>query len=164
MKTNTRKERGITLIALVVTLITLLILAGITITTLFGENGIINKAQKAKEETQNAMIKEGEVLQNMDEEINKIINPEIEEETYTVIYDYGFRDNKYFQIYEGIKYGEKRPEFKYNEGYTEIVNDEVIPKREGYIFVGWAPALADRVTEDITYMATWIRDTKIEDI
>ena len=40
--------KGITLIALVVTIIVLLILAGITISTLFGENGIITKAQLAK--------------------------------------------------------------------------------------------------------------------
>lgn len=44
------KERGITLIALVITIIVLLILAGITISMLTGENGILNKASKAKEE------------------------------------------------------------------------------------------------------------------
>jgi len=37
-----------------VTIIVLLILAGTTIATLFGENGIINKAQKAKDETEKA--------------------------------------------------------------------------------------------------------------
>jgi len=41
-----RKESGITLIALVVTIIVLLIVAGITIATLFGDNGVINKAQE----------------------------------------------------------------------------------------------------------------------
>ena len=51
MKRNKREERGITLVALVVTLVVLLILAGITIATLFGDNGVINKAQKAKDET-----------------------------------------------------------------------------------------------------------------
>ena len=37
----TKEKTGITLIALVITIIILLILAGITITTLFGESGII---------------------------------------------------------------------------------------------------------------------------
>lgn len=46
-----KKETGITLIALIVTIIVLLILAGITIGTLMGENGIVNKANIAKERT-----------------------------------------------------------------------------------------------------------------
>ena len=48
-KTN---EKGITLIALVVTIIVLLILAGISIGALTGNNGIINQAQNAKNDTQ----------------------------------------------------------------------------------------------------------------
>ena len=50
--------RGITLIALVVTIIILLILAGITIGTLTGDNGIIQKAKQAKIETEIATEKE----------------------------------------------------------------------------------------------------------
>ena len=43
-----RREKGITLIALVITIIVLLILAGITIATLTGDNGILTKANEAK--------------------------------------------------------------------------------------------------------------------
>ena len=39
-----KNQRGITLIALVITIIVLLILAGITITLLMGENGVLNRA------------------------------------------------------------------------------------------------------------------------
>ena len=39
------KEKGITLIALVVTIVVLLILAGVSITVLFGDIGIITMAQ-----------------------------------------------------------------------------------------------------------------------
>ncbi len=52
------KEKGITLIALVVTIIVLLILAGVSIAMLTGQNGILKKAQEAKEKTENAMIEE----------------------------------------------------------------------------------------------------------
>ena len=45
-----RSERAITLIALVVTIIVLLVLAGATLTLLIGENGIITRAEKAKAE------------------------------------------------------------------------------------------------------------------
>ncbi len=51
-----RKERGITLIALVVTIIVLLILAGISIGAITGDNGIINQAQTAKEETEKGNV------------------------------------------------------------------------------------------------------------
>ena len=52
------KEKGITLIALIVTIIVLIILAGITIATLTGDDGIINNANNAKEETEIANEKE----------------------------------------------------------------------------------------------------------
>lgn len=42
-----KEERGITLVALVVTIIVLLILAGVTITLALGSNGVIGRAQQA---------------------------------------------------------------------------------------------------------------------
>ena len=53
-----RKQKGITLIALIITIIVLLILAGITIGALTGENGILTQADKAKTSTKIAEIKE----------------------------------------------------------------------------------------------------------
>mgnify|MGYP004474449505 CR=1 FL=1 len=44
-----KKQQGITLIALAVTIIVMLILAGVTIAALTSENGIINQANTAKE-------------------------------------------------------------------------------------------------------------------
>ena len=52
------KNKGITLIALVITIIVLLILAGVTIATLTGDNGIITRTNQAKEETEKAGAKE----------------------------------------------------------------------------------------------------------
>ena len=49
-----KRDSGITLIALVVTIIVLLILAGVSISMLTGENGIITQAKKSKIETENA--------------------------------------------------------------------------------------------------------------
>ena len=56
MKKLKQKNNGITLIALIVTIIVLLILAGVTIATLTGENGIITKAIEARDETERASI------------------------------------------------------------------------------------------------------------
>ena len=53
-----KRENGITLIALVVTIVVLLILAGITISLVFGSNGVINKAQEANENTKIAQVRE----------------------------------------------------------------------------------------------------------
>ena len=58
LKHKLKKNRGITLIALVVTIIVLLILAGISISMLTGQNGILNRAQEAKTKTQVANEKE----------------------------------------------------------------------------------------------------------
>lgn len=53
-----KKQNGITLIALVITIIVLLILAGVSIAMLTGENGILNKATTATESTQAAEAEE----------------------------------------------------------------------------------------------------------
>ena len=53
-----RNQKGITLVALVVTIIVLIILAGISINLLLGDNGIITIAKKAKENTELAKIEE----------------------------------------------------------------------------------------------------------
>ena len=57
-----KKERGITLIALIVTIIVLLILASVSIAMLIGENGILTQAKRAKEETEEAEIEERIIL------------------------------------------------------------------------------------------------------
>ena len=55
---RTMKDRGITLLALVVTIVVLLILAGITISLVFGPNGVVKKAQEADENTKIAQVRE----------------------------------------------------------------------------------------------------------
>lgn len=58
MKEKLEKQKGITLIALVVTIIILLILAGVTISTLTGEDGTIINANKASDETKKGNYQE----------------------------------------------------------------------------------------------------------
>ena len=68
-ESKTRNERGITLIALVITIIVLLILAGISISMLTGQNGILNRAHEAKEKTELAQIEENISLKEVELEI-----------------------------------------------------------------------------------------------
>ena len=53
-----KRNQGITLIALVITIILLLILAGVGIATLTGEGGILNKASTAKVENSKSSVEE----------------------------------------------------------------------------------------------------------
>ena len=69
MKEKTRKIEGITLIALVITIIVLLILAGVSIAMLTGQNGILTQAQNAKEETEIASEREAIQLTMINKEM-----------------------------------------------------------------------------------------------
>ena len=66
-----RKQKGITLIALVVTVIVLIILAGVSISLVLGENGIVNKAKKAKENTELAKTEEETMLNDLAKQIEE---------------------------------------------------------------------------------------------
>lgn len=78
-----KKSKGITLIALIITIIILLILSGVAIATLNGDNGLFTRARQARNNTLEGQERENSILQ----EYNDIIdNSGIEEEEYTVSY------------------------------------------------------------------------------
>ena len=62
LRKKLKNTKGITLIALVVTIIVLLILAGVSIAMLTGNNGILTQGKRAKEEQAHAAVKEGIML------------------------------------------------------------------------------------------------------
>ena len=68
-----KEERGITLIALVITIIVLLILAGVTINLTLGEHGIFRTAEKVAQNYTEAQDKELAGLGNFDKEVENII-------------------------------------------------------------------------------------------
>ena len=83
VKRTFKNENAITLIALVITIIVLLILAGVSISMLTGDNGILTQAKEAKEKTEEAKRKEEQQLQSL---LNKITSEVPSEE--------GFNANK----------------------------------------------------------------------
>lgn len=108
------KNKGITLIALVITIIVLFILLGISVAVLTGENGIIEKAQQSREATELAQIKE-EISEKWYELIRENVDASYNEEemaepfqtklrntgdaTATVVYN---SDSKTFEVsYKG---------------------------------------------------------------
>ena len=62
---KTRRENGITLIALVVTIMVLIILATVSINAVLGQNGIIGKAKQAKEMYSNSIVKDNEEMDTL---------------------------------------------------------------------------------------------------
>ena len=60
-----KNQKGVTLVALVVTIILLIILAGISINLILGDNGIITIAKKAKENTELAKVEEEKQLNEL---------------------------------------------------------------------------------------------------
>ena len=75
--------------------------------------------------------------------------PDDEETKYTVTYTDGVEGEEVFkdQVYEGLLSGEATPKFDGRE-----------PARKGYVFAGWKPAVAEKVTGNATYVAQWKDD------
>ena len=71
-KNSKKSNKGITLIALVVTIIVLLLLAGISIQMLTGDNGILNRATQAKEETVAGEVQEERDLWNLAKTMHQV--------------------------------------------------------------------------------------------
>ena len=95
LRETLKRNKGITLIALVVTIIVLLILAGISISMLTGQNGILTNASKAKNETGEAQIEEkvklsvGDALTRgtgtlEDENLKSALNSYIGKDNYSI--------------------------------------------------------------------------------
>ena len=79
---KTKKQNGITLVALVITIIILLILATISVQALTN-TGLFAKAQESKEKTQNATENQSKTLNEYEDELNKYIPGETSK-TYQV--------------------------------------------------------------------------------
>ena len=71
---NLKNAHGITLVALVITIIIIIILASITMNMAFGDNGLIKQAQLAKDYYANDQKYTGETMTNVDSYINKVLD------------------------------------------------------------------------------------------
>ncbi len=138
------KISGITLIALVVTVIVLLILAGISVSMLSGNNGIINKAGSAKEQTEIAKEKEaigtatlqaankgkfGDITQ---ENLQQQINNEFGEEKNAKVYDEEENflvliENRLYKVDKdgNVELSESNFEFPKKEFLAQLSNNEL---------------------------------------
>ena len=140
MQKQKNKQKGITLIALVVTIIVLIILAGVSINMLVGENGIINMAQRAKNETEQAQRdEEVELTEDTD-----LINIYLEGVNTAKTVKDAMAQNKYFasntKIEDDLSNKVTIPQgFKVaNASATKVEDGIVIEDKDGNQFV-WIP-------------------------
>ena len=73
-KCKFKQEKGITLIALSVTIIILIILAGITIDGVFGDDGLLKQARNSKDKTTNLIISEEGKMNNIEQEYKNMMD------------------------------------------------------------------------------------------
>ena len=119
-----KENKGITLVALVVTIIVLVILAGVSINLLFGQYGILKRAGQSKEDYENAAKNEQKQLNELSEKIDKQIKGEIDNENIILKKDEngieegnsGYLGGEYDNPY--IPVGFKHIEGTWNSGYT----------------------------------------------
>lgn len=82
LKEMNKSVSGITLVALVITIIILIILAGVTIKLVFNDNGILNQTKYAKLKTEEAQAREKLQLVLTNAIIEKMTNPQFDYEKY----------------------------------------------------------------------------------
>ena len=138
---NKNRDKGITLVALVITIIILLILAGITISSLTN-TGIFGRAKEAKEKTQQAQRNEQEILSQYMDELNKQSSDEKFEKTK------GVNKPELMQGMKAIKFTDPLGD---TEGTVQQVSDSTSTDWYDYNSKKWANAQ----TEDGS-MWVWI--------
>lgn len=82
---QTCNQKGITLISLIITIIILIILAGVVINLSFDDNGILNRAKYAKEQTVNAQKKEQIQINDIDNQILTATSRQNEDEIEKIV-------------------------------------------------------------------------------
>ena len=148
-----KKNKGITLIALVITIVVLIILAAVVISLSLNSNGIFNRAKQAKDEYANSQSYEAQQVNALDAEITKHINdknniPNVP--AYTIIYN----------LEGGNITGEKASYTANDEDYTLPT-----PIKDGCTFIGWTGSngetpqasviISKGSTENKEYTANW---------
>ena len=151
MKKYLENKKGITLVALVITIIILLILATISIQSLTN-TGLFKNAQKAKDETQNAAENQAKILNEYEDELNKYISGNKK----TLQADGSWNSTKKVnspQLMEGmtgIYWDESGKEVEVNVDNQDNWYDYSASKRE------WANAVTKDSSGNVTGYWVWI--------
>ncbi len=128
---NIRKSKGITLISLVITIIILIILAGVSINLVLGENGLFNMAKNAVKQTDMASIKEKIQTEILEEQLNNegnITNDTLKE----ILESYGELSNEENILDRTLTTSEGNYAIKVSEIFSgTTVKDPIIEDKSG---------------------------------
>ena len=127
------EQKAITLISLVITIVVLIILAGVTISLTIGENGIFTRAKLAKEQYLNAQEAEQEKIDNLSKELSGDTSEEIVESGIWRAKKSTEKNSSSVQIYVySIYYSPTVPDTlnKYKEQYIVKTYNEML-QQEG---------------------------------
>ena len=162
-----QNEKGITLIALVITVVILIILATVSINVVLGEGGLIQRAQQAKDLTEQAALEEQQGLNSLMDQMANIMS---EDQTPPPEPDVPYVDESIAvapQVSEGmtpVKYDTKQNKwvrtdetdntwYNYaNKEWANVVlggatfNDGVLDESKTYSMLVWIPRYAYKIT------------------
>ena len=142
MSKRKKNQRGITLIALVVTIIVLIILAGVSINMIVGDNGLLTRAQDAADIYEQASINEQSALDSLEEIMNGYLNDDNQgEKTLVEMYDSGELNIGDYVDYKNPTTG----------SYTAYATDTGVDD-EGFEFYGY---ITDQVYDVSNNQLNW---------
>ena len=121
VKKLSKANKGITLVALVITIIIIIILATVTINMAFGDNGLIKQAELARDMAANSTKYEEESMANLTAYMNEMMGDNIPEEPFT-----------------------PQPTPEPEQGETELTDED---KTNGVIEIKWLSGTSDNVSE-----------------
>lgn len=81
MLNRSKSDKGVTLIALVITIAVLLILAGVSITAITDDSGILSRTNELSESANTSIEQNTQELNNMTNELDYVMNPWVQNKT-----------------------------------------------------------------------------------
>ena len=170
-KVEKLKEKGITLIALVVTIIILLILAGVTLNMAMNGNGLFSRARNATDSYKKAQDDEGKLMENLTKEMDKI-NPKKAGTPVEVPRGENWEEDKVTPIADGKGSVIPIPQGFYYVGgdidtgivISDVEEDDLNNSKHGNQFV-WIPCTAEEYenAKDDVMEKNWVGNDQYKD-
>ncbi len=164
-----KKSKGITLVALIVTIIILLILAGITISQLT-ESGLFGKAKLAKDKQENAQLQENQTLTEYEQNIEQYIKKNNNYNDFKKWISYANLENKYNSISDILNNStdlnivmNKKECVDYMIKSTGTIMQEIANSETAIREIGNSDYAASKVINDETWFAT-IQNSEYADV
>ena len=155
-----KNEKGITLVALVITIIIIIILATVAINFAFGNNGLIKRAEDARDYYANDTKYTDESMANVESYLDELINGKKVEPTkvYAKLYTYKDGSGDVLELSSNENFEDTSEELTFKESYGDISGNHYYFDKE--TFTMFLPPWLDEASK---YMNDTIKTVKIVD-